>query len=157
MSCNKSKRKTKFGSNNNLSNQVVPRAYWGDMGLPYRGMVNSYTDGQSRGTHSLPFMSSNYIVNNVQNYSSPITKVPVNYHSFGSNWYPNLNIDSTYSSYSGGYSYPNGGMGPYVATGLGNYPRQMYAEANRLYLNNPLPVKSKSSKNKYGKSKNNKK
>ena len=154
MSCNNlnsKKKKNKFGNQS-----VVPNAYYGDYGLPYRGMVSAFTNGQIRGANSLPFMKSNYFINNVSNYSKNgnISKVPVNYHSFGSNWYPNLNIDTTYSTYSGGYSYPNASMGPYVAVGLGNYPNSMLAQVDRLVISNSTPKpKKQTSQNKFGKSK----
>lgn len=143
MSYNKKKKKCKYG-------QKVTSDYYGDFGLPFRGIVSV-----NNNDNSLPFMSSTYMVKNITNNKSNLTQVPVNYHSFGSNWYPNMHIDNTYSTYSGGYSYPNAGMGPYVAVGIGNYPANIYTEINRVYpgkLENQKP-----SSNKYGKSKNYKK
>lgn len=140
-----SNKKNKFG---NQKNNTI---YYGDYGLPFRGMINSFTNGNPRGTHSLPFMSSNFMINNHSNCRNSLTSVPINYHSFGYNWYPHMSIDNYYSTYSGGYSYPNAGLGPYSAKGLGNYPAKMFAESNRLYFNNS------NLKNKYGKSNNVKK
>lgn len=111
--------------------QTRPNKY-GQFALPIRGMVNAFTDGTPRGAHYLKYPSST----NLKKNNCNIVNVPVNYHSFGKiAWYPGIDIDNTYSTYSGGYSYPNGGLGPYSAVGLGNYPSKMFAEANRLNLN----------------------
>lgn len=118
---------------------------YGDYGLPYRGMVNSYTNGLARGSHKLSFPNSKYLITNQIDLSS----VPVNYHSFGNTWYKNIDLDNHYSVYNGGYSYPNAGMGPYLATGLGNYPAKMYAEKNSI----PTIINSFKSANSYGKRK----
>lgn len=108
-----------------------PNGY-GHYSLPMRGIVNSFTDGTRRATHYLKYPSSA----NMKKYNCNIVNVPVNLHSFGKiTWYPAIDIDNTYSTYSGGYSYPNGGLGPYSAVGLGNYPRKMFAEVNKLNLN----------------------
>lgn len=119
---------------------------YGDYGLPYRGMANSYTNGLARGSHKLMYPNSKYFITNQNNLSS----VPVNYHSFGNAWYKNIDIDNHHSVYNGGYSYPNSGMGPYLAAGLGNYPAKMYAEKNSI----PAIINSFQSVNSYGKRKN---
>ena len=112
----------------------VTNDYYGDFGLPFRGMVNGFTDGRPRGAHYLLYPSATNLVKNVSNTNSKMVKVPVNFHSFGAvAWYPGIDIDNTYSTYSGGYSYQNAGMGPYSAVGLGNYPSKMFVETSRLH------------------------
>ena len=121
---------------NNIDETLKQRklSNFGDFSLPIRGMVNAFTDGRPRGAHYLLYPSATHQIKNVSNINSRMIKVPVNFHSFGSvGWYPAIDIDKTYSNYSGGYGYPNGGMGPYSAVGLGNYPSKMFAEVNRLY------------------------
>lgn len=122
-----------MSNKNNNKYGKVSNDYYGDFGLPFRGMVNGFTDGRPRGAHFLLYPSSTNLVKNISNSNSKYVKVPVNFHSFGSvAWYPGIDIDNTYSTYSGGYGYPNAGMGPYSAVGLGNYPSKMFAEVNRL-------------------------
>ena len=100
--------------------------YYGDFGLPYSGMVSSYTNGKQRGTNSLKFPSSNS--NDCSYVNIPVNKHQFGKYYYGSNWYPGLDIDSIYNPGTGGYGYPNASAGPYFAVGLGNYPRSMYKE-----------------------------
>ena len=102
-----------------------------DNGLPYNGMVNAVTNGCPRGANYLAFPNARL---NKQT-KGDVVYMPVNYHSFGkvkankygANWYPTCIIDSNYNPNTGGYS-SAGAMGPYYATGLGNYPNSMYKE-----------------------------
>ena len=84
------------------------------------------------------------------NYNSPVSlKNIINSNPycnnfgnrFGNKWYTNRFIDTNYNQETGGYSY--GAMGPYYATGLGNYPNSMYQQ---VYFGKRSPVRRRKRK-----------
>ena len=129
---------------------------YGDFGLPYQGMVASYTDGKPRGVNSLKFPRSNL------NSKCSYVNVPVNKHRFGklhygANWYPGIDIDTNHNPDTGGYGYMNASAGPYFAVGIGNYPTQ-YVQRIKLWKSkSESKKKSKSESKKKSKSESKKK
>lgn len=94
---------------------------YGDFQLPFYGVIhnrNLFFPNAKINQFNKPSISLKNIIN-----SRLPTKNPYK-SNFGKLWYPQMDIDSCYNTSKGGYSY--GPMGPYYATGLGNYPRSMY-------------------------------
>ena len=92
-------------------------------GLPFSGKIYG-CDGKNTPLY-LPF--PNPQLNSNEIYS----KIPINYHKFGSNmyssWTPYKNIDKCINLSSGGNGFP---MGPYYQIGIGNMPNSMYELLN---------------------------
>lgn len=65
--------------------------------------------------------------------------------TFNSLWYPQMHIDLNYNPSTGGYVNANGPIGPYFATGQGNYPRSMFKE---VYFGERKTLKPKKKSNK---------
>jgi hypothetical protein len=109
---------------------------YGDFQLPFYGVIHNRNLYFPNAKINQPNKQS-ISLKNIINSRLP-TKNPYK-SNFGKFWYPQMDIDSSYNSSKGGYSY--GPMGPYFATGLGNYPRSMYKKVKfgAPNLNDPPP------------------
>jgi hypothetical protein len=117
---------------------------YGDYGLPFYGAIynrdlhfpNPYFNVKNNNNE----ISLKNVINPRMGNVLGGTNFKNKNNSFGSLWYPNMYIDLNYNSGTGGYS--NGPMGPYFATGLGNYPNSIYKEVH-YGTQKKLPKKNK--------------